>query len=390
MAIAERELAANIDDASSAAMPAEPGAAARPVILCVDDEPAILSALRRLLRRAGYGVLLAESGQAGIELLEQHEVELIISDMRMPGMSGAEFLARARTIAPDALRMLLTGYADLDSALRAVNEGGIYRYLQKPWHDEDLKLSIAGAVEQYELRVEKQRLQALTEQQNEALREMNASLEERVTSRTHELRQANQRLQEHFRDTVSMFSRLCELREPGTSGHAQRVAGLADALGRALGMPEAELGDLNNAAMLHDIGKLALYPGEAASRSGQSGAPRENVERRCAEIGEAVLALLEPLAEAARLTGHQSENFDGSGGPEGLCGEAIPLGSRILALANDYDEYIQGWRTGSVLEDGQALAYLSSHSGSRYDPRLVAELGKLLDQRSSEPVYETL
>src|SRR3954466_6348993 len=100
-------------------------------LLCVDDEPNILSALRRLFRSKGYRVLTAEGGAAGLALLEQEEVDLIISDMRMPEMDGAQFLESARARRPDAVRILLTGQADIQSILAAINRGEIYRYITK-------------------------------------------------------------------------------------------------------------------------------------------------------------------------------------------------------------------------------------------------------------------
>ena len=101
-------------------------------ILCVDDEPNILSSLRRLFRSQGYEVLIADSGASGLKLLERENVDLIISDMRMPEMDGARFLQHARCQRPDALRLLLTGYADVQSILNAINRGEISRYITKP------------------------------------------------------------------------------------------------------------------------------------------------------------------------------------------------------------------------------------------------------------------
>jgi adenylate cyclase len=117
-----------------------------PVVLLVDDEPSILSALRRSLRATRYDVLTADSGAAALDMLASTEVDLIISDMRMPYMNGAEFLARAQALYPDTMRVLLTGYSEVDSVVRAINEGGVYRYLNKPWDDQDLLLTAVQAI----------------------------------------------------------------------------------------------------------------------------------------------------------------------------------------------------------------------------------------------------
>lgn len=159
---------------------------ALPVVLVVDDEPGILSSLRRLLRGPRYEVLTVQSGEAALDLLAAREVDVIVSDMRMPQISGTDLLARAQALYPDTMRILLTGYSEIDSVVRAINEGGVYRYLNKPWDDQDLLLTVAQALEQRRLRKETERLTVLTQQQNEELRRFNAGLEAQVVARTEE------------------------------------------------------------------------------------------------------------------------------------------------------------------------------------------------------------
>ena len=106
-------------------------------ILCVDDEVNILSSLKRMLSLAGYEVLTANSGDEGLKILQDSPVDIIISDMRMPGMNGVQFLQKAKEIKPNAIKILLTGNADFNDAISAINDGGIFRYLNKPWNDRD-------------------------------------------------------------------------------------------------------------------------------------------------------------------------------------------------------------------------------------------------------------
>ena len=164
-------------------------AAAPPTILCVDDEPNILSSLRRLFRPHGYRVLTADGGAAGLALLESETVDLVISDMRMPHMDGAQFLAQVRQRWPGTIRLLLTGYADIQSILDAINQGEIYRYVTKPWDENDIVLVVRHALERRALEQEKLRLEALTASQNVELQALNASLEAKVATRTQQLKQ---------------------------------------------------------------------------------------------------------------------------------------------------------------------------------------------------------
>ena len=147
-------------------------------LLCVDDEANILSALRRLFRPHGYTVLTAGGGEEGLEILAREPVDLIISDMRMPVMDGARFLGEARKRHPDTVRLLLTGYADMESTIEAINAGQISRYISKPWNDQDVLLTVREALERKQLEKEKARLEALTRSQNDEIGR--ASCRERV------------------------------------------------------------------------------------------------------------------------------------------------------------------------------------------------------------------
>ena len=137
-------------------------------LLLVDDEKAITRALNRLFRKEGYQILTADSGSEGLEILQQNnkQVSMIISDQRMPVMNGAQFLEKAKTICPEAIRYLLTGYSDMEAVIQAVNKGEIHRYLTKPWNDEDLVLQVRLSLEHYELIADNLRLTELTAAQS--------------------------------------------------------------------------------------------------------------------------------------------------------------------------------------------------------------------------------
>lgn len=146
-------------------------------ILCVDDEPSIINALRRLFRREGYRFLSAASGQEGLKILKANEVQIVVSDQRMPEMSGTEFLARVKETNPDALRIVLTGYIDIDSITESINKGHIYKFFLKPWNDQNLKLEIKQAFEQHELIQANKQLANTVVKQNELLSSINENIE---------------------------------------------------------------------------------------------------------------------------------------------------------------------------------------------------------------------
>jgi len=173
-------------------------------LLLVDDEESILSALKRVFRRDGYQVITATSGALGLEALTRQPVDVILSDQRMPGMTGIEFLREARRLYPHTLRMTLSGYTDLQSIIEAVNEGAVYKFLTKPWDDELLRSHVAHAFEQSELATENARLWAAVQQANHELALANERLEHMVRDEG-ERRKAMQNAAGASRDVLDGF-----------------------------------------------------------------------------------------------------------------------------------------------------------------------------------------
>lgn len=157
------------------------------VLLLVDDEENIASALTRLLRRDGYTIHRANSGKEGLELLTQHKVGVIISDQRMPEMTGVEFLSKVKELYPDTVRIVLSGYTDLNSVTDAINRGAIYKFLTKPWEDELLRANVEEAFRHHEMKMENLRLKTELQLVNEKLLEANHELELRVEKKTREV-----------------------------------------------------------------------------------------------------------------------------------------------------------------------------------------------------------
>ena len=156
-------------------------------LLLVDDEENITSALVRLLRRDGYRILRANSGEAGLALLAQNEVGVIISDQRMPGMTGVEFLGKVRELYPDTVRVVLSGYTELNSVTDAINRGSVYKFLTKPWEDDLLRANVEEAFQRYEMKMENARLARELKVANEDLQRYNRELEQRVDEKTREV-----------------------------------------------------------------------------------------------------------------------------------------------------------------------------------------------------------
>lgn len=356
-------------------------------ILFVDDEANILSSLKRLFRPLGYQIFTAEGGEQGLAIMASERVDLVVSDMRMPEMNGAQFLEKVRERWPDTVRILLTGYAEMGATIDAINKGQIYRYVSKPWDDNDITLIVKHGLQQKMLEREKQRLEELTNKQNEELKDLNAHLEDKVAARTEEVRQtmafletAHEKLKNSFITSVRVFSNLIEMRNPNRSGHSRRVAELARTLAQRMGMSTAEGQDVFIAALLLDIGKIGL-PDRLLDKPFHNlgGDDRTEVVKHPVK-GERALMALEQLHGAAKLIRSHRERFDGNGYPDRLPGLSIPLGARILAVAEDYDTALMGTNFVKPLKPAEAAQLMEDGKGKHYDPAVVAALSIELDK----------
>ncbi len=360
-------------------------------VLCVDDEQNILSSLRRLFRLQGYQIQTAVSGADGLKLLETEPVDLIVSDMRMPEMDGAQFLEQVRLRWPDTIRILLTGYADIASTVDAINKGEIYRYIAKPWNDDDLLMVVRHALEGKSLKREKERLEALTAAQNEALKDLNANLELKVMERTVALRQSHDKLKTSFLTSIKVFANLIELRGPALAGHSRRVADLARKIATIMNLSAAECQDIFLAGLLHDIGKIGL-PDTLLTKAVPNFTGDElGLYRKHPAKGEQALMALAELRGAAEIVRSHHERYDGQGFPEGLSGLAIPIGARILAVANDFDGLQIGTLSMRHLHVDDARKLIAESRGKRYDPAVVdaflqASGGMALESKGEEQV----
>lgn len=370
-----------------------------PQVLCVDDEKAILKSLRRVLMDENCEVLTAPSGAEGLDILnEEHNIALIISDQRMPVMTGVEFLQQAKTIAPSAYRVMLTGYADINATMDAVNHGEIWRYITKPWDDEQLIFLVRDAIRHYNLENENLRLQGVIEKKNEELKQWNDRLKQRVLSQTNLIREKhenlakqNRALRESFEQNLLAFSDLTSLRDKNLRNHSFSTAAIATKAAQLLKLEAEELEHIREAALLHGIGKLAI-PDNLLQKPEEELSESEKVIFNSYTVrSQTAIGPISDLHEAGKLIRHITEKFDGSGSPDHLTGDQIPLGSRILTIAEYIDRRFNSGSYGiyGVLE--QIIDSCNSQAGTRFDADLVpivAESARLYYSESTSSETE--
>lgn len=362
-----------------------------PTILCVDDEPQILTSLKRLFKRKRYEVLLAQDGQEALTILDNHPVDVVISDMRMPNMTGAELFTQTANKWPEAQRILLTGYADIESSMSAINQGKIYRYLLKPWDEQALQQAVDDAMRQKQLIEDKKRLEKLTQQQNLELKQLNNNLEEKVKARTNDLQKAASMLKKSvaqlksgYKETLFVFTNLVHIRQNISSVNANEIADLALAMAKALSLDENLQDDIYIAAMLSHIGKLGLPDSLLNNHYVDLNEKQQALYHEYPQIGQAILLAIPRLHNVGNIICSYRERFDGQGFPYHLKNEEIPIGAKILAIAYDFYALQSGELSHQLFSKDEAHAFIQQGIDSHYDSRVVEIFNRVYKDHHGE------
>jgi response regulator RpfG family c-di-GMP phosphodiesterase len=355
-------------------------------VLCVDDEANILSALKRMLRGDGHCVLTASSAATALAMLDQMPIDLVISDMRMPGMDGAQLLEQVHLRWPNIVRILLTGQADLGSTVAAINRGRIFRFVHKPWDEHELLGAVRQGLQLQALQLEKDRLEALTQAQNNALKQLNAELEGRVAARTAELAAANDKLRGNYLKSVKVFSNLLELRGAAFAGHGRRVAQMARDIARKMALPDDQVLGIFVAGMLHDIGLIGACDRLVDRPVARFSDDELALYRRHPLQAETTLMALDDMQPLMPIIRSHHERWDGQGFPDRLAGSAIPLGARVVAVADAFDYLQHGIMTDAHLSAQQARTLMANARGSQFDPEIIDVFLHITEPERPKPV----
>lgn len=324
-------------------------------ILVVDDEPFVREVVSRWLSTEGYLPAVAASAEEALALLARDAFGLILTDVMMPGKSGLYVLEEARRLDPDVSVVMMTGVGDLDTAITALKKGA-YGYLLKPLREEDVVMQVIGALHRRELEIRNKRHRA--------------RLEKAVAKRATALRQAISSIAHGQEETIRTLGAMVEARDYGTDRHAHRVAAFSRKLGMHLGLPEKELRVLVRGAYLHDIGKVAV-PDRVLLKPGPLTAKEWGIMKAHSEMGHQMVGELDFLGDAVKLVRHHHEHWDGSGYPEGLQGEAIPLPARIFAIADALDAMVHNRPYRKAMSLGEARVEIDRCAGSHLSPECV-------------------
>jgi len=359
----------------------------KPSLLIVDDEKEVLNALNRVLRR-DFELFLFSEPEEALAFYRDKPVPLIVSDMRMPSMDGATFLSHVCDINPHSKRFLLTGHADVNTTVSAVNEGKITHYFAKPWNNDELIGELKSAYETYLSERKKTTLLKSNLEKNSELSLINSSLELEINKNKQKLalvssREAKSfvRLKKTFSTFLEIYAKTVSLHTQDKSEHNFRVAGHARLLAELMGCDNLTAYQVYIAGLLYETGKLAL-PQSLLSKP-QDLLTRTELDEFCSfyQKSSDMLSAVSELHFVADIIRHIPEHYNGRGSPEHLSENNIPLGSRIIAIVSQFDNLIIGRQSELKLPITEAKSRIESQSAYVFDPEIIKQYFNLLQAK---------
>jgi putative two-component system response regulator len=352
-------------------------------VLIIDDDKAIREMMQEILTEMGYTCFSADSGHTALQIIETEPVQIAIIDIMMPEMDGIETFRHLKEKDQDIAAVMMTGYGTVENAVRAMKIGAA-EFLSKPIDFDLVPFVIDAAFEKRRLIIEN--------------REYQKNLEIKIEERTHMLNLSLNDLKRNFTETIKTFTKLIERRDVFVGSHSKRVALACCGICKRFDLSERVHHDIEIGALLHDIGKIVI-PDEILKKSsnflmrGKLDPKEEKIIRQHPIIGQDTVAQIEILRPLGIIIRHHHEHFNGSGYPDGLSRDAIPFGSRIICVANAYDDVVN-----TVDEKRREIVHkivvehLQKKAGELYDPEVVERfldyIEETLAQKSSSQEFQ--
>jgi len=307
-------------------------------MLFVDDEKQILRSVERLFIGSNHRVLTTDDAEKALALVDDESIAVVFSDQCMPKMKGVELLAQVKKTSPDTVKILMTGYADLSTAVEAINTGEVFRFITKPWDDAVLMDTAEEALGRFTLR--------------------------------RSLAHADEA-------TLLALAETIELKDPLTQGHCKRVARYSVGLAESLGIEGHIKRRIRCGAWLHDCGKIGV-PEAVLNYPGSLGPLEVQTIKKHPEWGAEVVRLANMAPEIVNIVLCHHEKYDGSGYPHQLKAEAIPLEARIVSIADMFDAMTSDRPYKKKIDQAAALCELQRMRGKEIDPLLADRFIELI------------
>ncbi len=319
-------------------------------ILIVDDEPDNLQLLYRTLR-GKYEIMKANSPDEALEILKTNDFQCIISDHKMPGMDGVEFLKLSSKTHPNAMRLLVTAYSDVKILIDAINYARIYRYIKKPYAPDELLHIVEASLEYYQLKID-----------NETL---------------------IKDLKELFSGTIKAIIEALDAKDSFTLGRSRRVAFYSAKMVEFMNLDKSEAGIIELAGLLHDIGMIGVAEDILNKTQKLTDEEFEEIKKHVHHSVK-ILEDIKQLYDVIEIIKYHHEHYDGNGYPFGKKGNEIPLGSRIISIADAYDSMISNRAYRQGLSSDAALKLIEEKAGTQFDPELIGVFKSILPAATKE------
>ena len=356
-------------------------------LLILDDEKEVLNALNRVLRKHFQLYLFSDANEAIGFYQDNPNIPLILTDMRMPVMDGATFLGKIIDINPQCKRFLLTGHADINLTVTAVNEGKISHYFSKPWNNEELITELKSAYELYLNERKTKQLLKINLAKNAELSLINSSLELATNKSQKKLqlvsaREANGfvRLKKTFSTFIDIYAETICLHTQDITRHNFRVAAHARLIAESQNCDKLTTFQIYIAGLLYETGKLALEQSLLKKPIDIMSQHEKNLYSGFYQKSFELLNKVDELSFVAEIIKHIPENYNGSTAPEHLTAEEIPLGSRIIAIVSMYDNLVNGRQSSAKTPTVEAKHRIKDFAKTMFDPRLVDHYLTILDE----------
>jgi putative two-component system response regulator len=344
-----------------------------PNILIVDDEIGPRESLRMILKQ-NYNIYTAENGSSAIQMIQQIEIDVVTLDLKMPGISGIDILKEMRRINPDLMVIIITGYGTLQSAIEAIRYG-VFDYISKPFSVPEIMCIIDKAIQRRKLNLKvKDVLSQFFDNQlsQESVTDPVFFLQNEIKGimdyKWEDLRPTDNQSCLEF---AKVLAYTLEEKDPYTSGHSERVCYYSDFISKGLSLPAKDRNELQIASYLHDIGKIGISNRFINKKGTLTSTDWAIIKQHTKKSIE----LLVPLNLSPNIISyiqHHHERFDGTGYPDGLAGDQIPLGARIIAISDSYDSMTSDRPYRKLLSNGEAKNELLKFAGKQFDPDLVS------------------
>jgi putative nucleotidyltransferase with HDIG domain len=317
-------------------------------ILVVDDEATIREVLQRTLESEGYDCITASDGDDALSKMDKDNVDLVLTDIMMPGKTGVELLKEIQVSSPDTAVIMVTAVADTQTAISAMKLGAS-DYVTKPFNLVEVIMNVDRALEKRALLI--------------ANREYRDHLEQKVEKQTEEIRTT-------FLGAVKALAEALDAKDTYTNGHTKRVTEIAVTLASEMGLSQTEQDRIRLAGLVHDIGKIGVSEDVLQKVEKLTDAEFDLIKEH-PDLGEKILKPIIRDPEVIAIVRYHHERFAGGGYPEGISGKDIPLGSRLLAVADAYDAMTSSRPYRFAMTPEQARSQLLANRGSQFDPDVV-------------------